>query len=354
MDTPNRVATTQNVSRRTVVRTGLRLVYAVPLISASYSLSSLQAAAKDSRVSPDVAANLVDGPNTPPVAVTGDGFEVEDTDGDGFETVTVDGSSSADPDGTIVSYVWSRGEDVLSREVVASVQLPVGTHRLLLTVTDDKGDSASAKIRIRVKRGPEPQTTPPEDAPPDQDQVAPPDETTPEPEQQSAELPPPPYDVEATQKNAEIAITWKVEPSVQPPYRVYRALDDGLQHTEEEIDKFDWVLIREEWEKLSYRDADVQVGVAYLYTVRSFDGVNESKRSNIVAITPQQIEEAPPLETPTPEVIEEPPTATVEVIPDTPTPAEVIVEDTPTEVPPPPEDVNNEETTQEETTEEGS
>lgn len=290
-------------------------------------------------MSPDEAAKLTEGRNSPPVAVPGDGFEVEDLDGDGVETVTVDGSSSADPDGNIVSYVWSLGDQVMSRKVVAKIQLPVGTHRLVLTVTDDQGESASAKIRIRVKNAPKEAVDPTEEPPPDQDQARldPTEETTPEPEQDSVQLPPPPYGVEAKQKNLEIAITWKVEPTVQPPYHVYRTLDDGLEHTDEEIDKFDWLLVREEWEKLSYRDVDVQVGVPYLYTVRSFDGVNESLRSNIVAITLQPIEEEPPAETPTPEQIEDPPTATVEVIPDTPTPTEVI-EETPTEAPPPPEE----------------
>jgi len=322
------------VSRRAVVRTGLRAVYSVPLISATYSLASLDAAANESRISEDEAAKLVGGVNTPPVAVPGEGFEVEDKDGDGVEAVSVDGSSSADPDGEIVSYTWSLGGDIVSRKAKATVELPVGTHRLLLTVTDDKGDSNSAKIRIRVKPGPENQEPPTEDAPPDQ--VQPTEAAAPEPEANSVELPPPPYNVEARQKNAEIAITWKVDPSVPPPYRIYRTLDDGLEHRDEEIDKFNWLLIREEWEQLSYRDADIQVGVAYLYTVRTFDGTNESERSNIVAITAEPIAEEPPPDTPTPEVIEEPPTPTAEVVPDTPTPTEVIVEDTPTEVPPPP------------------
>ena len=328
MDSPDTIITRSVVSRRTVVQTGVRLAYTAPLISASYSLASLQAAARDnSQVSEDEAAKLVEAVNTPPIAVPGQGFEVEDTDGDGVEWVTVDGTSSADPDGKIVAYTWSFREDVVSREAVATVGLPVGTHRLVLTVTDDKGESASARIRIQVIEGPA--------------QAQPTEEAAPDPEPTTTNLPPPPYEVEATQKNAEIAITWKVEPEVQPPYRVYRTIDDGLEHTEEEIDKFDWLLIREEWEKLSYRDAAIEFGVPYLYTVRTFDGINESERSNIVAITAQPIAEeptvAPPADTPTPEpevVVENTPTPTVEVVADTPTP-EVVVEE-PTEAPPPP------------------
>lgn len=350
MERTEKLTVDRIVSRRAVVRAGLRVAYAAPLISASYSLSSLEAAAKDARVSEDEAAKLIDGRNSSPVAIPGEGFEVEDTDGDGFETVTVDGSSSADPDGTITSYTWSLGKNVVAEGVVATIQLPVGTHRLVLTVTDDKGESNSAKIRIRVKRGAAAEAQPTEESAPDQPE--PTQAVEPDPNLQTAELPPPPYDVEAKQKNAEIAITWKVEPSVQPPYRIYRTLDDGLQHTDEEIDKFDWQLIREEWEKLSYRDADIQIGVAYLYIVRSFDGTNESERSNIAAITPQAIAEEPPVDTPTPEVAEEPPTATVEVIPDTPTPEPTeVVENTPTEPPPPPTEPPAEETQAEPTVE---
>ena len=94
--------------------------------------------------------------------------------------------------------------------------------------------------------------------------------------------------------------------------------------------------IREEWEKLSYRDADVQVGVPYLYAVRSFDGINESERSNIVAITMEPIPDEPPVDTPTPDpqgAVEDTPPPTVEDEPETPVPTEA-VEDTPTASPP--------------------
>jgi hypothetical protein len=304
------------------------------VISASFGLTSLNAAARDNVVSPDEAELLVGERNELPIAVPGEGFEVEE-DGDGYATVTVDGSSSADPDGTIKTYLWTLKGEWLSNDAVATVRLPVGTHRLLLTVTDDKGDTGEAKIRIRVKRR--------------SNQGAPDDEQQPEPEtdqvqddtgEQGVELPPAPYRVEAKQKNTEVAITWKVDPDVPAPYRIYRAIDDEIDDpeltVEEEYDALHWILIREEWEKLSYRDADVQVGVPYLYTVRSFDGVDESERSNVAAITVQQIDEEPVGEAPPeepgadptePPVQEAPPTNTP--VPDTPTP----VPDTPTPVP---------------------
>ena len=340
------------------MRTGLRIAYATPLISASYGLTALSARARDNVVSPDEAELLVGERNELPIAVPGEGFEVEE-EGDGYATVTVDGSSSADPDGTIKQYRWTLRGEWLSSDPVATVRLPIGTHRLLLTVTDDKGDTGEAKIRIRVKRLPD-QDPPDAGREPESDQV--------ESDEGSDDLPTPPYKVEAKQKNAEVAITWKVEPSILPPYRVYRAIDDEIDDPElteeEEYDELDWILIREEWEKLSYRDKDVQVGVPYLYVVRSVDGVNESERSNVAEITLVPIEDEEPVdEAPAEEPSEEPPVQvappTSTPIPDTPTPipdTPTPVPDTPTPVPDtptpviepeievaPPEEVNNEE-----------
>jgi len=307
------------------VRAGLRLAYSTPLLTASYRLSWLSAQSKDdgSRISYDGAEEIAIPENQNPVAVPGKGFETTD-DGDGFATVTLDGSSSADGDGTIVSFKWTLKGEWLSDQAVAIVRLPIGTHRVLLTVEDDKGAIGQAKIRIRVKAG---ESTVVEEASEDAEPA-------------EVSLPRPPYGVESKQKNTEVAITWKVDPDVPAPYRIYRAIDDEIDDpeltVEEEYDALHWILIREEWEKLSYRDADVQVGVPYLYAVRSFDGVNESERSNVAAITVQQIDEEPVGEAPPeepgadptePPVQEAPPTNTP--VPDTPTP----VPDTPTPVP---------------------
>src|SRR5687768_17102319 len=103
---PSRTTLDRPVSRRTIVRSGLRLAYAAPLITATYGLTPLRAGAADDALSSEQAIQAAEqaaAENQPPVAVPGEGFEVTDTDGDGFETVTVDGSASADPDGKIVS-----------------------------------------------------------------------------------------------------------------------------------------------------------------------------------------------------------------------------------------------------------
>jgi hypothetical protein len=327
MDRSNSVTKRTTVSRRTVVQSGLRLAYATPVIAASFEVSTLIASANGTVLSSDAAEQAVTPSNQAPVAVAGSGVTVTDEDGDGVATVTLDGSASADPDGAIVSYLWTVSGKWLSDQAVATVQLPVGVHRVLLTVTDDKGDTGQDKVRVEVVAG---QPTP-----------------TPTQEETAAPvLPPAPYQVEAVQKLTEIAITWKVQPESVPPYRVYRCLDDGTlddgqPHTAEDIDKFPWELLQEVSDKLSYRDTTAQVNVAYLYSVRAFDGTNESDRSNIARITVQPVE-VPPTDTPvaaeTPTPVpptEAPPadTPTPEPPPDTPTPVPADQSETPTDTP---------------------
>jgi hypothetical protein len=231
--------------------------------------------------------------NTEPVAVVGEGFEVTDNDGDGVETVTVDGSASADPDGKIVSYLWSFGGEWVSSDAVATVTLPIGTHRLQLTVTDDKGAEGKARLRIRVREGePTPEVI---EETPEADAVQP---TEPA-------LPPTPYKVEVVQKFAEAVISWRVDGGT-PPYRIYRTTDSltAADGSEIPLDELEWVLIHEEWEKLSYRDAAVEPGVPYHYVVKSFDGVNESEFSNVASITLQPVVEEPVVDpTPTEEAV---------------------------------------------------
>src|SRR4051812_6331524 len=111
------------LTRRSVVRYGVRLAYAAPLITASFGLTPLLAGAADA-ISSEKAADAAEAAakqNTPPVAVTGDGFEVVDANSDGFETVTIDGSASADPDGKIVSYQWTLKNKRVSSNAVATV-----------------------------------------------------------------------------------------------------------------------------------------------------------------------------------------------------------------------------------------
>jgi len=223
------------------------------------------------------AGDIATDRNQAPVAVAGENFEIQDDDGDGFVTVTVDGSSSGDANGSIESYQWTQNGEVLSSDAIATVNLPVGTNRLTLKVTDDQGLTGKATIRIRVKRSNSPKGS---------------DETP----ASAPDSPAPPYDLEAIQKFQEVALSWLVEPGIEPPYRIYRIIDDGLG---EPMDKRDWKLLWEEPVQLSYRDKTGEIGVPYLYVVRTFDGSKESVNTNVASIilTSQDIDV--PTEVPT-------------------------------------------------------
>jgi hypothetical protein len=90
--------------------------------------------------------------NRTPTAEAGDNVTVADNDNDGQERVSFDGSRSQDPDGRIVTYTWRVGStDYPGAQV--TVDLPIGTHTAQLTVTDDRGQSASDTSTITVKAG---------------------------------------------------------------------------------------------------------------------------------------------------------------------------------------------------------
>jgi len=93
------------------------------------------------------------GDNNPPTADAGADRTVTDADNSGSETVTLDGSGSTDADGSIVSYVWTEGGTQLTTGVSPTVDLAVGTHTIVLTVTDDDGATDSATVVVTVNAG---------------------------------------------------------------------------------------------------------------------------------------------------------------------------------------------------------
>jgi len=65
--------------------------------------------------------------------------------------VTLDGSGSADPDGgAIVSYSWLLPSGEVVTGATVDVVLPVGVHRIILTVVDDEGDSDKDTLTVTV------------------------------------------------------------------------------------------------------------------------------------------------------------------------------------------------------------
>jgi outer membrane autotransporter protein len=96
-----------------------------------------------------------------PTANAGGDRTVEDTDAEDGAEVTLDGSLSVDPDGTIVSYRWSRilpdeSEVVLgtSTAPTLTVRLPNGENYIRLVVTDNTGLESSDYAVITVSDGP--------------------------------------------------------------------------------------------------------------------------------------------------------------------------------------------------------
>jgi hypothetical protein len=74
---------------------------------------------------------------------------VSDGDGTDSETVTLTGSGS-DTDGTIASYVWKEGENILGSTATITPNLAVGVHAITLTVTDNVGATGSDDVIVTV------------------------------------------------------------------------------------------------------------------------------------------------------------------------------------------------------------
>ena len=98
--------------------------------------------------------------NMPPIADAGPDQTVNDTDGDNSEAVTLDGSGSEDLDGNILSYAWFEdlGSGISPSPICTGVSPEydffVGTHTVILIVTDDNLATASDTVTIIVNQLP--------------------------------------------------------------------------------------------------------------------------------------------------------------------------------------------------------
>ncbi|CAM9899019.1 unnamed protein product, partial [Chrysoparadoxa australica] len=99
--------------------------------------------------SDDVTVTVV--ANQGPTVDAGANQPATDSDANGSETVTLIGSGS-DTDGTIASYQWSDGTNVIGNTASISPVLGVGTHTLTLEVTDNGGATASDTVAITVEQ----------------------------------------------------------------------------------------------------------------------------------------------------------------------------------------------------------
>ena len=75
---------------------------------------------------------------------------VADTDSDGVELVSLDGTESFDPDGTLASYSWQVGGEVVSTDPTIEVSLPTGVTEVTLVVTDNEGKQGGATVAVSV------------------------------------------------------------------------------------------------------------------------------------------------------------------------------------------------------------
>ena len=88
--------------------------------------------------------------NQNPIANAGSNQIVTDSDENGSETVTLDASASFDPDGSITSYVWTEGGNQIATGVGPNVSFNVGSHTVLLTVTDNESATDMDTVVITV------------------------------------------------------------------------------------------------------------------------------------------------------------------------------------------------------------
>lgn len=89
--------------------------------------------------------------NMPPVANAGLDMTKSDADNNGVETMFLNGSASYDPDGTIAAYEWKEGATNISTAVSFAYNFSVGTHNIMLTVTDNEGATAADNVLVIVE-----------------------------------------------------------------------------------------------------------------------------------------------------------------------------------------------------------
>ena len=71
-------------------------------------------------------------------------------DSSGYAEVALDGSASSDSDGDELFYMWVLDETVIANGETPTVSLPVGVHKIQLTVRDLYADSAPDDVNVTV------------------------------------------------------------------------------------------------------------------------------------------------------------------------------------------------------------
>lgn len=89
-------------------------------------------------------------PNNLPVANAGDDKFIILPKGTNNATVALDGSKSSDSEAPIVSYEWKNGNTLLGTTATLSTNLNLGTHTIVLKVTDTSGDTATDTVIVSI------------------------------------------------------------------------------------------------------------------------------------------------------------------------------------------------------------
>jgi outer membrane autotransporter protein len=93
-------------------------------------------------------------PTAAPLANAGADRFVPDSNSLEGETVVLDASASTDADGTIATYQWFNGTQVIATGVTATVNLPDGESFITLIVTDDDGNTGSDALLVTIAAPP--------------------------------------------------------------------------------------------------------------------------------------------------------------------------------------------------------
>lgn len=100
----------------------------------------------------EVKVTVVAYTNIAPIAHAGDNQTVIDEDRNGEAEISLDGSASKDEDGIIQTYAWTyEGLDGFIVGIKPTVTLPIGTTEIILTVTDDRGETGKDTVSITIE-----------------------------------------------------------------------------------------------------------------------------------------------------------------------------------------------------------
>lgn len=97
-------------------------------------------------------------------------------------SVSADAGASSDPDGTIMSYAWQWGDGTTTSGPTSSHTYATdGDYTLRLTITDDRGATATDAKHVPIRTAPPPSSSPPPSTSPSPTPTPPPSTPTPAP-----------------------------------------------------------------------------------------------------------------------------------------------------------------------------